>query len=189
MRVIAGKARGIKLTAPKGFDVRPAQDRVKESIFNILGSIADERVLDVFAGSGSLGIEALSRGAASAVFIEASKPCAKSISDNLIKCRLEDKARIMTIDFKRALKLIGKKDDSFEIIFAFHCWSRNRSSYVYPMLTCRNISWRWWSILFIHHWRFHRHVFLGRSLYGCSVSVLRSDEYRYFGGYYCANFI
>jgi len=84
MRVIAGKYKGRKLILPKDKRIRPTSDRVKEAVFGILGSrVADAQVLDLFAGCGSLGIEALSRGAKSATFVDSNPKCIKAIRENL----------------------------------------------------------------------------------------------------------
>lgn len=83
MRVIAGEHRGARLRAPRGRDTRPTSDRVREALFSILGSVAGARVLDLYAGSGALGIEALSRGAASAVFVDSAAPAVEAIRANL----------------------------------------------------------------------------------------------------------
>ena len=83
MRVIAGRYRGRRLQAPSGTDVRPTSDRVREALFSILGDIEGLRVLDLFAGSGALGIEALSRGAASAVLVENDREALEAIRRNL----------------------------------------------------------------------------------------------------------
>ncbi len=84
MRIITGSAKGTKLKAPSGLDTRPTADRVKESVFNILGDIVvDARVLDIFAGTGNLGLEALSRGAGSATFIEKDRLAQKILAENL----------------------------------------------------------------------------------------------------------
>ena len=88
MRVIAGSRKGHKLAAPRGRDTRPTSDRVRENIFNLVGPVDDARVLDLFAGSGALGIEALSRGAASAVFVENDADALRTIERNLDRLRL-----------------------------------------------------------------------------------------------------
>ncbi|MGH3008667.1 MAG: 16S rRNA (guanine(966)-N(2))-methyltransferase RsmD [Gaiellaceae bacterium] len=88
MRVIAGSRKGHTLVAPRGQDTRPTSDRVRENVFNLVGPLDDARVLDLFAGSGALGIEALSRGAASAVFVERDPDAIKAIERNLDKLRL-----------------------------------------------------------------------------------------------------
>jgi 16S rRNA (guanine966-N2)-methyltransferase len=88
MRVIAGSRKGHKLAAPRGLDTRPTSDRVRENIFNLVGPVDDARVLDLFAGSGALGIEALSRGAAGAVFVEHDADAVRTIERNLDRVRL-----------------------------------------------------------------------------------------------------
>lgn len=117
MRVIAGQAKGHKLVAPTGARVRPALDQVKEAIFNILFNVEDERVLDLFAGSGSVGIEALSRGAIDAVFVEAWSKAVASIKRNLSHCKLEDRARIIGKSVERAIDLLAKEGGVFDLIF------------------------------------------------------------------------
>jgi 16S rRNA (guanine966-N2)-methyltransferase len=88
MRVIAGSRKGHKLAAPRGLETRPTSDRVRENIFNLVGPVDGARVLDLFAGSGALGIEALSRGAASAVFVEHDADAVRTIERNLDRLRL-----------------------------------------------------------------------------------------------------
>src|SRR5438094_6306407 len=93
MRVIAGRAGGVRLTSPKS-GVRPTMDRVKAAIFSSLGEmVPGARVLDLFAGSGALGIEALSRGSASAVFVESDRRAVEAIQNNLARTRLDGVVR------------------------------------------------------------------------------------------------
>jgi 16S rRNA (guanine966-N2)-methyltransferase len=96
MRVIAGSARGVPLAAPPGSGTRPITDRVKETLFGILGArVPDARVLDLYAGSGSIGIEALSRGAASATFVEVDGRAVATLRDNLRRTGLTDDATVV----------------------------------------------------------------------------------------------
>jgi 16S rRNA (guanine(966)-N(2))-methyltransferase RsmD len=88
VRVIAGSRKGHRLAAPRGLDTRPTSDRVRENIFNLVGPVDEARVLDLFAGSGALGIEALSRGAAAAVFVEHDAEAVRTIEGNLDRLRL-----------------------------------------------------------------------------------------------------
>src|SRR5215468_11831534 len=88
MRVVAGRLGGRRLRAPRGRDTRPTSDRVREALFSMLGPLEGARVLDLFAGSGALGIEALSRGAASAVFVERDPEAVRTIERNLDRLRL-----------------------------------------------------------------------------------------------------
>jgi 16S rRNA (guanine(966)-N(2))-methyltransferase RsmD len=117
MRVISGSAKGHKLYAPRSARVRPALDQVKEAIFNILFDVSDATVLDLFAGSGSVGIEALSRGAASCVFVEEWDQAIASIERNLSHCKLEDKARIIKSRVDKAIGRLEREESSFDLIF------------------------------------------------------------------------
>lgn len=102
MRVIAGSRKGHKLLAPRGRATRPTSDRVRENVFNLVGPVEGARVLDLFAGSGALGIEALSRGAASAVFVEQAPEAVRTIERNLDRLRLAG-ARVVRGDVLRAI--------------------------------------------------------------------------------------
>jgi 16S rRNA (guanine966-N2)-methyltransferase len=102
MRVIAGTRKGHKLAAPRGLDTRPTSDRVRGSIFNLVGPVDAAKVLDLFAGSGALGIEALSRGAASAVFVEHDADAVRTIERNLDRLRLTG-ARVVHGDALRTI--------------------------------------------------------------------------------------
>ncbi len=96
LRIIAGEVKGRKLNVPSGVDVRPTQDRIRESLFTILGDfLADRVVLDLFAGSGALGIEALSRGAGHVTFVDHSPVCARTIRKNLERCGFLDRAEVL----------------------------------------------------------------------------------------------
>lgn len=117
MRVIAGTAKGLKLEAPKGDRVRPALDKVKGAIFNILFDVTGLSVLDLFAGTGAVGIEALSRGASVAVFVEAWKPAALTIRKNLEHCKLNDKARIIEDRVSSAIRRLNKNAKCFDLVF------------------------------------------------------------------------
>lgn len=96
MRIITGKARGLKLTVPKNMDVRPTADRVKESLFNIIGTkIIGARVLDMFAGTGNLGLESWSRGAAAVTFVDESRESLRLVQSNIVKCRAEADVQVL----------------------------------------------------------------------------------------------
>ena len=112
MRVITGSARGRKLKTPENYDIRPTTDNVKESVFNIIQfDIEGRRVLDLFAGTGQLGIECLSRGASSAVFVDQSREAVKIVKDNLKACGLS--GTVVQSDALSFLRTCGK----FDIIF------------------------------------------------------------------------
>jgi len=116
VRVIGGKAKGMKLAAVPGSGTRPITDRAKEALFNIWGSaVADARLLDLFGGTGAVGIEALSRGAAEVVFVERSGVALKTIRRNLTHTGLLDRATLMRGD---AFKLLQKADwQPFDFVF------------------------------------------------------------------------
>ena len=105
MRVIAGTAKRIQLKTIEGFDTRPTTDRIKETLFNMISEyLADSNFLDLFSGSGAIGIEALSRGAANAVFVEQSKMAMNCIRENLKRTKLEERATLCEMDAVSALK-------------------------------------------------------------------------------------
>ena len=115
MRIISGQFRGRKLKTLEGMNTRPTADRVKESLFNILSNkIYDSKVLDLFAGSGSLGLEALSRGATFCVFVDSSKEAINIVKENIKLCRQEENSKIINKDYIEALKILN---DKFDIIF------------------------------------------------------------------------
>ncbi len=127
MRVIAGALRGRRLVAPRGAATRPTGDRVREAIFSILGDLEGARVLDLYAGTGALGIEALSRGAASAVFVESARPALVSLRANLAALGLDDAARVIDAPVQRALDDLargrasgsrGGSASAFDLVFA-----------------------------------------------------------------------
>ena len=116
MRIITGSARGCRLKTPKGWNTRPTADRVKESLFNILGQkVIDRKVLDIFAGTGNLGLEALSRGAASACFVD--QATAALIRENAVHTRLQDKAAVHGCDVFAQLSRFAQGGESFDLIF------------------------------------------------------------------------
>src|SRR4051812_32749637 len=102
MRIIAGQRRGHKFDGPKGSSTRPTSDLVRESIFNILGDLVEDRiVIDLFAGTGALGLEALSRGGRRAIFVEQNRDNVALIRRNLATLRYEDRARVFNADAYR----------------------------------------------------------------------------------------
>ena len=117
MRVIAGTARSLPLKCIEGLETRPTTDRIKETLFNILQPEMNGcRFLDLFAGSGAIGIEALSRGAKEAVFVESNRKAAACIRENLEFTRLMPRARVLETDAGTALNLLGR-EEAFDIIF------------------------------------------------------------------------
>lgn len=117
MRVIAGTARSLPLKCIEGLDTRPTTDRIKETLFNMLQQdIPGCRFLDLFAGTGAIGIEALSRGAREAVFVEHQQKAAACIKENLSFTKLSDRARVLKADAVSALYQL-EREKAFDIIF------------------------------------------------------------------------
>lgn len=116
MRIIAGLARGARLRSPKGLATRPTADRVKESLFSILGErVRGRRVLDLFAGTGSLGLEALSRGARDAVFVD--RTTASVIEANAAHTHFAELSRVLRADVFAALSRLAAEGASFGLVF------------------------------------------------------------------------
>jgi 16S rRNA (guanine966-N2)-methyltransferase len=119
VRVIAGEARGMRLTAPRGTTTRPTSDRVKEALFSLLDSahrLQGVRVLDLFAGSGALGIEALSRGATHVVFIEKNRQALDSLRLNLAHTRFTDRSEVLPFDCIQALERLARQKIRFDLV-------------------------------------------------------------------------
>lgn len=119
MRVIAGEARGTRLAAPKGRTIRPTVDRVRESVFNVLAPrIEGARFLDLFAGTGANGIEALSRGAAEAVFVDVGRASARLVPDNLRRAKYASKGVFVYGNLPRDLPKLAKEIGQFSLVYA-----------------------------------------------------------------------
>jgi 16S rRNA (guanine(966)-N(2))-methyltransferase RsmD len=117
MRIISGTSKGRKLVTPRSQSLRPTSDRVKESIFNILqDEIVGKVVLDLFAGTGNLGIEALSRGAKKTIFVEKGRQALRLIQRNLTQFGLEERSEILPKDANRAIGILKQKGESFDLI-------------------------------------------------------------------------
>jgi len=117
LRVIAGERRGMRLISPPGADIRPTYDRVREAVFGKLQFvIAGKTVLDLFAGSGAMGIESLSRGAAFVYFVDKSESAVSTVKSNVARTKYEEKSRIIKNDYISALKLF-KNGIQFDIVF------------------------------------------------------------------------
>ncbi len=121
MRVVAGRLRGRLLNAPPGDATRPTGARVKEALFSILGDVASSRVLDLYAGSGALGIEALSRGAAAAVFIEAARPALSVLRDNLTKLDLLSSSKVLAVRLEVARPQLAR-EQPFDLVLCDPPW-------------------------------------------------------------------
>lgn len=117
LHVLTGTQKGRKLKVPKGQKIRPTTSRVKKSIFDRLGDISGCRVLDIFAGSGGLGIESLSRGASHVTFIEKDPAVFKILSQNVAVCGFEDESELICAHFEDALRNLGRDEERFDLIF------------------------------------------------------------------------
>jgi len=118
MRIIAGTAKGRKLVCPKGSKTRPTSDRAREAIFSILGDlVVDANVLDLYAGTGAMGLEALSRGARQAVFVETDLAALQCLNTNIETCRYQDRSVVVSRPVISHLERLDPGDD-FELVFA-----------------------------------------------------------------------
>ena len=119
MRIIAGIFKGRKIKQPPLKAVRPTKDRVRESVFNIIsGEVPHSIVLDLFAGSGAYGLEALSRGAEKAVFIEKNKRCINIIEENILALEIEHNSKLINEDAFKAIETLGEDKEKFDIVFS-----------------------------------------------------------------------
>ena len=136
MRVISGNLRGKKLFSPKGQKLRPTSDRVKEAIFDILqDQFQGQKVLDLFAGTGALGIESLSRGASRAVFVEESPQSLGVLRRNIEECRLKEQAEVLGQKVLPALRILEARGEAFEFIFLDPPYDRGEARRVLEALS------------------------------------------------------
>jgi len=118
MRVVAGKARSLQLMTVPGMEVRPTTDRIKETLFNMISNeVPGSRFLDLFAGSGSIGIEALSRGAEHAVFVDKNRAAIQCIRKNLDHVRMSADASVLQMDVTAAIAQLEQKKEQFDVVF------------------------------------------------------------------------
>ena len=140
MRVIAGKARRLNLKTVPGIDTRPTTDRIKETLFNILQpELLDCRFLDLFSGSGAIGIEALSRGAREAVFVEKNPKACTCIKENLAFTKLADSGKLLNMDVLQALRSLEGKG-VFDCIFMDPPYHKGFEKEVLTMLAKMSIA-------------------------------------------------
>jgi 16S rRNA (guanine(966)-N(2))-methyltransferase RsmD len=136
MRVITGIAKGKRLRTLEGNDVRPTTDRVKEGIFSVLQFRLEGRsFLDLFAGSGQMGIEALSRGAEKAVLVDSSRKALSVINENVQQCNFQDKAKVINAN---ALSFLNMNSEKFDIAFLDPPYRKGLIEEVFPVL-CENM--------------------------------------------------
>ena len=140
MRIIAGTARRTALVAPKGLDTRPTSDMARESLFNILSALVrGARFLDLFSGSGAVGLEALSRGAKEAVFVENAGPAIAALMQNLEKTKLAPAAEVLKIPAEKAIDNLSTNGRQFDIIFLDPPYDTNLLSLTLAKLAGANI--------------------------------------------------
>ena len=118
MRIISGQAKGRKILAPKGLETRPITDMIKGALFNVWGSkVQQSHFLDLFAGSGSVGLEALSRGAQLVIFVDVSKAAVKTIRQNLVSCGFNENFEVYSKDVFLVLPVLNRRDLKFDYIY------------------------------------------------------------------------
>jgi 16S rRNA (guanine966-N2)-methyltransferase len=118
MRIIGGEAKGRPFAAPKGAALRPTSDRIKEALFAALFSVDGVSLLDLYAGTGSVGMEALSRGASRTVFIEKDARLSRSLKKNLALFGFAGASEILTMEVKKGIRLLADRQERFDIVFA-----------------------------------------------------------------------
>ncbi|MBN2538687.1 MAG: 16S rRNA (guanine(966)-N(2))-methyltransferase RsmD [Deltaproteobacteria bacterium] len=134
MRITGGRTRGRKIYVPKSDKIRVTSDRVRESIFNILPSMNGALFLDIFAGSGSVGIEALSRGSARATFIEKETLHARVLEKNLKLCGFEESCEVIILPAENGIRILSGRRQQFDIVFADPPYDRGLVSETLGML-------------------------------------------------------
>lgn len=130
MRIIAGSAKGRPLLGPKTDSIRPTSDRVRETLFNVLGQWLQGRVLDLYAGTGALALEALSRGAGSAVLVDVGREAQGLIEANVQKLGFGAQAELLKLSADRAVELLEKRGERFDLIFADPPYAQEAASWL-----------------------------------------------------------
>ncbi|PIR20815.1 MAG: 16S rRNA (guanine(966)-N(2))-methyltransferase RsmD [Deltaproteobacteria bacterium CG11_big_fil_rev_8_21_14_0_20_47_16] len=125
MRIIAGTRKSLRLATPKGEGIRPALDKVKEAIFNILWNVEGLRVLDCFAGTGNIGLEALSRGASHATFIDSGREAIELIRKNIAICKFEAQTTLIPYAAATGIAKLGRESAQFDLIFVDPPYNKN----------------------------------------------------------------
>jgi 16S rRNA (guanine966-N2)-methyltransferase len=118
MRIVAGSFGGRRLNAPRGLEIRPTSDRVREAIFNIIGqAVVGARVLDLFAGTGALGLEALSRGALRVVFVDQSPDAVRLVQSNIKRCGVQDRVEVILASAAQAIRRLRFQGEDLDLVF------------------------------------------------------------------------
>jgi 16S rRNA (guanine(966)-N(2))-methyltransferase RsmD len=152
MRIIAGEFRGRKIKQPESGQVRPTKDRIREAVFNIIAElIPDTDVLDLFAGSGGFGLEALSRGAKKAVFVEQERESGGVIKDNIKSLGVEDRTKVMISDVFKFLEGLKEQKETFNLVFADPPYSKGLAKKTLIMINHYDILMHSGSLIIEHH--------------------------------------
>jgi len=153
MRVIAGKYRSRIIKMPKGVNVRPTKDRIREALFGIIGEfVCGATVLDAFAGSGAFGIEALSRGAKRVVFLDKDKRCIETIKENLKNLDIKTEAvSIIRMDVFKAFYVLEQKKEKFDIVLFDPPYHKEMAKKSLIKLECHDIVSNYCIIIIEHH--------------------------------------
>jgi len=140
MRIIGGEYRSRIIEMPKGVDIRPTQDRVREAVFNVLADVRDKRVLDLFAGSGAYGMEALSRGAEHATFVENNSRCLVTIQSNIDSLKIpEARFTVLRSSVLTSLPRLEKDGERFDLIFIDPPYHKDMARKCLINLDCHDI--------------------------------------------------
>lgn len=170
MRIITGSAKGLQLKAPRGLNTRPTADKVKGSIFNILGTlVVDAIVLDLFAGTGNLGLEALSRGADTAIFVD--NTSTSIIKENATHTKLIDRCEIYRADVVRSLEKLILQGQRFDLIFCDPPYNQGYVGQVLSRIDGSNIL-KDGGVVILEH---SRHELIDG--HWKNISVIRSERY------------
>ncbi len=141
MRIIAGRFKQRQLHTPLGMDTRPTLGRTRESLFSMLyGAFEEAKVLDLFAGTGALGIEALSRGAEYAVFCDKAKPAIKAIKKNIAMLKIEDETSVIAGDWTQALSRLRQDNMRFDLIFVDPPYKMDPNPVLKELIVCQTLS-------------------------------------------------
>ena len=144
MRIIAGAFRGRRLHAPKGNRIRPTIDRVREAIFNIIAAeVAGAKVLDLFAGTGAMGLEALSRGAQFCCFVDQGEEAVRLIRENVQLCGVQDRSRIIQGPAASAIRRLGSENELFDLIFMDPPYGKGYIEKTFGFLATLPATMRW----------------------------------------------
>lgn len=180
MRIIGGFCRGVRIKAPRCRDVRPTADMVREALFNILGErIRGQNFVDIFAGSGAVGIEALSRGARSCTFIEKNFMCVKIINENLKNAGLDSRAAVLGTDVLVALKILSRRKEDMPFIYLDPPYNSNLIPKALNAISSSNMLPPGGLVMIEHHKRKNIHAenwaVIDRKYYGdTALSFLRA---------------